>query len=110
MVGNADDTKHHYQAMKLLNDLAYRKDFLIECKLNNGKIPRWLQIVSWDVIFVQCLGQCMSFDNTRILHGRKGYEAKGDGSRLYQGGYVAWDEIRSKMNVIKHKKTEESPH
>ena len=107
MVGNADDTKHHYQAMKLLNDLAYRKDFLIECKLNNGKIPRWLQIVSWDVIVVQCLGQCMSFDNTRILHGRKGYEG---GSRLYQGGYVSWDEIRSKMNVIKYKKTEESPH
>ena len=39
MMGNADDTKHHYQAMKLLDDLAYRKDFLIECKLSNGKIP-----------------------------------------------------------------------
>ena len=39
MVGNADDTKQHYQAMKLLDDLAYRKDFLIEYKLSNGKIP-----------------------------------------------------------------------
>ena len=46
MVGNADDTKHHYQAMKLLDDLAYRKDFLIECKLRNGKIQSWLQIKS----------------------------------------------------------------
>ena len=59
---------------------------------------------------VQFLGQCISFDNTRILHGRKGYKANGNGGRLYQGGYIAWDEIRSKMNVIKHKKTEESPH
>ena len=56
------------------------------------------------------LGDCISFDNTRILHGRKGYLATKDSGRLYQGSYVAWDEIRSKMNVIKHMAHEEEPH
>ena len=36
MIANADETKNHYKAMKLLDDLAYSKDFLIEYKLNNG--------------------------------------------------------------------------
>ena len=48
------------------------------------------------------LGQCVTFDNMRVLHGRKGYVATPESSRLFLGGYLAWDEIRSKMNVIKY--------
>ena len=33
---DADETKIHYQAMKLLDSLAYTKKFLIETKLNDG--------------------------------------------------------------------------
>ena len=36
MIANADETKNHYKAMKLVDDLAYSKDFLIEYKLSNG--------------------------------------------------------------------------
>ena len=36
MIANPDETKNHYKAMKLLDDLAYSKEFLIEYKLNNG--------------------------------------------------------------------------
>ena len=140
---DADETKMHYQAMKLLDSLAYKKKFLIETKLNDGNF--WNQILlfgltkiclkqkklmPWPLFlyptyfcqtlkmgmyhtwfnFWSFLGECISFDNTRILHGRKGYVANQDSSRLYQGSYVAWDEIRSRMNVIKYMKTEEEPH
>ena len=112
MIANPDETKNHYKAMKLLDDLAYSKEFLIEYKLNNGN-----KIHNFPNQNAKCyrhsklfLGECVCFDNTRVLHGRKGFVVTGDANRLYQGGYVAWDEIRSRMNVIKHKKHEESPH
>ena len=141
---DADETKMHYQAMKLLDSLAYTKKFLIETKLNDGNF--WNQILlfgltkiclkqkkiimPWSLFlyptnffqtlkmgmyhtwfnFWSFLGECISFDNTRILHGRKGYVANQDSSRLYQGSYVAWDEIRSRMNVIRYMKSEEEPH
>lgn len=42
------------------------------------------------------LGEILTFDNHRILHGRKEYE----GSRLLIGGYLDWDLIESKMRVL----------
>ncbi len=47
-------------------------------------------------------GETAIFDNSRCLHGRKGYEVKANSKRLYQGTYIAWDEIRSRMNVIRY--------
>ena len=37
MTTNADETKSLYKALKLFNNLAYSKDFLLEIKLENGK-------------------------------------------------------------------------
>lgn len=50
-------------------------------------------------------GECFVFDNRRILHGRRSYVMDDDGSgeRYLQGVYIDWDEIWSKINVLKHK-------
>ena len=60
--------------------------------------------------FLLILGDCVGFDNTRVLHGRKGYVATAESHRFLNGCYLSWDEIRSRMNVIKHMKYEKEPH
>ncbi|XP_050438288.1 gamma-butyrobetaine dioxygenase-like [Adelges cooleyi] len=42
-------------------------------------------------------GDILTFDNHRLLHGRKSYE----GSRLLIGGYLDWDLINSRIRVLK---------
>ena len=53
-------------------------------------------------------GECVVFDNLRVLHGRTGYSydpASGDGGvRNYKGAYIDWDELISKINVLKSSK------
>ncbi len=44
-------------------------------------------------------GECVAFDNRRVLHGRSSY-AGGAGRHLV-GWYVDWDEIWSRINVLK---------
>lgn len=85
-----DQTKALYQALKLFDDLMNSTDFYISYKLADG--------------------ECVTFDNCRVLHARTGYQVTPDSSRLLQGSYVAWDEIRSRMNVIKFKDEESLPH
>ena len=46
-------------------------------------------------------GDCIVFDNHRILHGRKGYTMEAGGFRHLQGGYVDWDEINSRVNTLR---------
>ena len=46
-------------------------------------------------------GECVVFDNLRVLHGRKGFKLTEQGERTIQGGYVDWDEVRSKINILK---------
>ena len=53
-------------------------------------------------VFQKSAGECITFDNHRILHGRKGFEPTPGSTRLYHGSYMAWDEVRSRMNVIKY--------
>ncbi len=39
-------------------------------------------------------GECVVVDNHRVLHGRRSYSLKPGGSRLLEGGYLDWDEVR----------------
>ena len=54
-------------------------------------------------------GDCVVFDNQRVLHGRNGFEitpadnGAEESQRHYQGGYVDWDEIKSRINVLKRR-------
>ena len=54
--------------------------------------------------FFFIIGQCAVFDNHRVLHGRSGFESRPNcGERAYHGGYIDWDELISKLNVLRIK-------
>jgi len=45
-------------------------------------------------------GECVAFDNRRILHGRQGYTLKEGGKRRLIGSYLDWDEVLSKKRYL----------
>ncbi|KAI8513908.1 Gamma-butyrobetaine dioxygenase [Branchiostoma belcheri] len=49
--------------------------------------------------FKMAAGEMIVFDNTRTLHGRSAYSLQS--ARHLQGGYLDWDEIYSRMRVLK---------
>lgn len=46
-------------------------------------------------------GEIFAFDNIRLVHGRLSYEDTAQNQRFIVGFYVDWDEIYSKMRVLK---------
>lgn len=74
-----DTVKPFYKALLLMDKLLYEN--VIHYKLNAG--------------------ECVVFDNLRVLRGRRGFDLTENGERTIQGGYVDWDEVRSKINVLK---------
>ena len=116
MISNPDETKAHYEAQKLFNNFAYSKKFLLEYKLKNGKFSvniksvMLINVIKNNILFEKFTGECITFDNHRVLHGRKGFVPTPGSTRLYHGSYMAWDEVRSRMNVIKYMENEQSPH
>ena len=110
-----DDTHKLYKALKRFNDIAYSKDVMIKHKLKPGKnlnayvsIKKFYYSYSpgfnkeYIILCMVFLGECVVFDNHRVLHGRVGYtmDPKG-GNRIYNGCYVDWDEILSKFNLLR---------
>ena len=55
-------------------------------------------------IVLTIIGECVVFDNQRVLHGRVGYtlDPRG-GNRHYNGCYVDWDEVLSTLNLLRIK-------
>ena len=44
------------------------------------------------------------FDNVRLVHGREPlYETELVGERHLEGGYLDWDEVRSRRRVLQEK-------
>lgn len=69
-----------YDAYYKFSNLMYDPEFLVQFKLQPGQI--------------------VVFDNTRILHGRSGFNM-GEGVRRYlEEVYLDWDEARSKARVL----------
>ena len=53
----------------------------------------------------------MVFDNLRVLHGRTHFDLIGkDGKREIHGGYVDWDEVKSKINILRKMLTDKGVH
>lgn len=46
-------------------------------------------------------GDIFAFDNLRLLHGRKAYTDTGKTPRHLIGTYYDWDEVYSKLNVMR---------
>ncbi|KAG9238263.1 hypothetical protein BJ875DRAFT_368282 [Amylocarpus encephaloides] len=54
-------------------------------------------------------GECVMFDNRRVLHGRKAFDAVG-GERWYKGTYVDTDVVKSRTRVLDAKHPEYKEH
>ena len=105
-----------YKALKCFNNIAYAENVLIKYKLKPGKIKASClvcggmnviihkNVLNQSALYHIVSGECAVFDNHRVLHGRVGYtvDPKG-GSRSYNGAYVDWDEILSRMNILQTK-------
>ncbi|KAK3909897.1 Gamma-butyrobetaine dioxygenase [Frankliniella fusca] len=76
-----EDVKPWYQAMDRFIAAVYSNDFCVTYKMKEGEI--------------------LTFDNIRLLHGRKKYEDTGNSIRHVVGGYLDWDEIWSRIRVLK---------
>lgn len=70
-----------YAALKEFVDLMNCKDFKYTFKMNPG-----------DVII---------FDNWRLLHGRRSYEAGTEITRHLEGAYADWDVVMSRLRILK---------
>ncbi|KAM9767194.1 gamma-butyrobetaine dioxygenase [Dama dama] len=70
-----------YAALKEFVDLMNCKDFKFTFKMNPG-----------DVI---------TFDNWRLLHGRRSYEAGTEISRHLEGAYADWDVVMSRLRILR---------
>lgn len=47
------------------------------------------------------LGNILGFDNTRLVHGRVGYQDTDENKRFLIGIFLDWDEIYSQLRVLK---------
>ncbi|KAM9301616.1 gamma-butyrobetaine dioxygenase [Gastrophryne carolinensis] len=48
-------------------------------------------------------GQVVTFDNWRILHGRKSYQSGANITRHLEGSYLDWDVVMSRLRALKTK-------
>uniref|UniRef100_A0A8C1HAG5 Butyrobetaine (gamma), 2-oxoglutarate dioxygenase (gamma-butyrobetaine hydroxylase) 1 n=1 Tax=Cyprinus carpio carpio TaxID=630221 RepID=A0A8C1HAG5_CYPCA len=46
-------------------------------------------------------GDLVTFDNWRLLHGRKSYLSRGQNSRHLEGAYLDWDEVMSRLRILR---------
>ena len=46
-------------------------------------------------------GDIMTFDNWRLLHGRKSYVSRPDRLRHLEGAYLDWDEVMSRLRILR---------
>ncbi|EDO40404.1 predicted protein [Nematostella vectensis] len=45
-------------------------------------------------------GEVVSFNNSRVLHGRRGYTITGEGNRHLQGCYMDWDLVNARLRNL----------
>lgn len=46
-------------------------------------------------------GDLVTFDNSRLLHGRKSYVSSPDRVRHLEGAYLDWDEVMSRLRILR---------
>ncbi|OTB06203.1 hypothetical protein M426DRAFT_31080, partial [Hypoxylon sp. CI-4A] len=63
------------------------------------KFRQLLEEEHWMYRYKMKPGECVLFDNKRVLHGRQAFDAAG-GSRWLKGAYIAGDVFRSKLSTL----------
>lgn len=43
----------------------------------------------------------LTFDNWRLLHGRRDYRSRADRARHLEGAYLDWDEVMSRLRILR---------
>nr|XP_019954944.1 PREDICTED: gamma-butyrobetaine dioxygenase [Paralichthys olivaceus]XP_019954945.1 PREDICTED: gamma-butyrobetaine dioxygenase [Paralichthys olivaceus] len=71
-----------YRAMKLFCDIMSRPENVVDYKMEPGDIA--------------------TFDNWRLLHGRRSYVTRPDCSRHLEGAYLDWDEVMSRLRLLRN--------
>lgn len=46
-------------------------------------------------------GDLVTFDNWRLLHGRKSYVSHHENLRHLEGAYLDWDEVMSRLRILR---------
>uniref|UniRef100_A0AAQ4QJL1 Butyrobetaine (gamma), 2-oxoglutarate dioxygenase (gamma-butyrobetaine hydroxylase) 1 n=1 Tax=Gasterosteus aculeatus aculeatus TaxID=481459 RepID=A0AAQ4QJL1_GASAC len=47
------------------------------------------------------VGDMLTFDNWRLLHGRRDYRSRADRARHLEGAYLDWDEVMSRLRILR---------
>lgn len=47
-------------------------------------------------------GDIVTFDNWRLLHGRRSYISRPDRLRHLEGAYLDWDEVMSRLRILRN--------
>ena len=104
-----------YTAMMTLFDIMYEGQ--IQFKLEEGKyiinicmhindIPvlQIIIITIYDIPLIADIlifaGDMVSFHNDRVFHARSAFQVTGRGERYLTGGYIEWDEMKSRRRVL----------
>lgn len=69
-----------YNALKAFSNKIYDPDNVFSYKLKEGDI--------------------MTFDNRRVIHGRRAFQTTTSSSRHLETGYLEWDELDSRLRVL----------
>ena len=54
-------------------------------------------------------GDIITFDNRRVIHARSSYVVTESDNRHLEGGYLDWDEVRSRIRVLRQKIFNQKP-
>ncbi|XP_074649433.1 gamma-butyrobetaine dioxygenase-like [Tubulanus polymorphus] len=76
-----EDVQPLYEALRKFDDIMYDPNNHVKHTLKAGDI--------------------ICFDNIRVLHGREEYDIGSDGHRHLEGIYIDWDEVQSRIRVLK---------
>ncbi|XP_061132644.1 gamma-butyrobetaine dioxygenase [Syngnathus typhle] len=71
-----------YRALKAYVNLIKRPENMVSYKMEPGDI--------------------VTFDNWRLLHGRKSYVSSPDKVRHLEGAYLDWDEVMSRLRILRN--------
>ena len=78
-------------------------DVAIELYKGFITIGRMLRDPANQIDHKMCPGDIIVFNNSRVLHGRTGFQVTGEGNRYLEATYIDWDIVYSKLRVLAEK-------
>eukprot|EP00066_Takifugu_rubripes_P018944 XP_011608210.1 PREDICTED: gamma-butyrobetaine dioxygenase [Takifugu rubripes] len=76
-----DQVQPFYRALRTYVDIMTRPENMVTYRMESGDL--------------------VTFDNSRLLHGRKSYVSNPDRVRHLEGVYLDWDEVMSRLRILR---------